>query len=148
MIDLAYARDLPLVATNPASYADPSFHSAHDAMLCIANSAYVESADRVSSSADAWLKDGAVMAELFADLPEALANTAVIAQRCAVAAPKRRPILPRLGERRRRAIARRCSSPALRSGSPAVPRRKGSAIASGSIMSSTSSSAWALPATS
>ena len=38
------------------------------------------------------------MAELFADLPEALANTAVIAQRCAVAAPKRRPILPRLGE--------------------------------------------------
>ena len=38
------------------------------------------------------------MAELFADLPEALANTAVIAQRCAVAAPKRRPILPRLGD--------------------------------------------------
>ena len=36
------------------------------------------------------------MAALFADLPEALANTAVIAQRCAVAAPKRRPILPRL----------------------------------------------------
>ena len=98
LIELAYARDLPLVATNPAAYADPSFHAAHDAMLCIANSAYVESADRVSSSADAWLKDGAAMAELFADLPEALANTAVIAQRCAVAAPKRKPILPRLGE--------------------------------------------------
>ncbi|HWC56958.1 MAG TPA: DNA polymerase III subunit alpha, partial [Sphingomicrobium sp.] len=98
LIDLAYARNLPLVATNPATYLDPSFHAAHDAMLCIANSAYVESADRVSSSADAWLKDGEAMAELFADLPEALANTAVIAQRCAVAAPKRRPILPRLGD--------------------------------------------------
>src|SRR4051812_44823205 len=97
LIDLAYARDLPLVATNPAAYADPSYHAAHDAMLCIANSAYVESADRISSSADAWLKDGATMAELFADLPEALGNTAVIAQRCAVAAPQRRPILPRLG---------------------------------------------------
>ncbi len=96
LIDLAYARDLPLVATNPAAYADPSFHAAHDAMLCIANSAYVESADRISSSADAWLKDTAAMEEVFADLPEALANTAVIAQRCAVAAPKRRPILPRL----------------------------------------------------
>ncbi len=46
LIDLAYARDLPLVATNPAAYADLSFHAAHDAMLCIANSAYVESADR------------------------------------------------------------------------------------------------------
>ncbi|HEX8938362.1 MAG TPA: DNA polymerase III subunit alpha, partial [Sphingomicrobium sp.] len=96
LIDFAYARDLPLVATNPAAYADPGFHAAHDAMLCIANSAYVESAERVSSSPDAWLKDGAAMAGLFADLPEALANSAVIAQRCAVAAPKRRPILPRL----------------------------------------------------
>ena len=38
------------------------------------------------------------MAELFADLPEAIANTSVIAQRCAVAAPQRRPILPRLGD--------------------------------------------------
>src|SRR5205085_6659523 len=45
-----------------------------------------------------WLKDGAVMAELFADMPEAIANTSVIAQRCAVAAPQRRPILPRLSE--------------------------------------------------
>src|SRR4051812_3411750 len=98
LIDLAYARDLPLVATNPAAYADPSYHAAHDAMLCIANSAYVESAERISSSSDAWLKDGAAMAELFADLPEAIANTAVIAQRCAVAAPQRRPILPRLSD--------------------------------------------------
>ena len=98
LIDLAYARNLPLVATNPAAYADPAFHAAHDAMLCIANSAYVESAERISSSPDAWLKDGAAMTELFADLPEALANTSVIAQRCAVAAPKRKPILPRLSD--------------------------------------------------
>jgi DNA polymerase-3 subunit alpha len=98
LIDLAYARDLPLVATNPASYTDPAFHAAHDALLCIANSAYVETAERVTSSPEAWLKDGAAMAELFADLPEAIDNTAVIARRCAVAAPQRRPILPRLSD--------------------------------------------------
>ena len=98
LVDLAYARGLPLVATNPAAYVDPSFHAAHDAMLCIAAGQYVESSDRVSSSREAWLKSGQMMAELFADLPEAIANTAVIAQRCAVGAPKRRPILPRLGE--------------------------------------------------
>ncbi|MEO6581704.1 MAG: PHP domain-containing protein, partial [Sphingomicrobium sp.] len=96
LVDLAYARGLPLVATNPAAYTDPSFHAAHDAMLCIAHSAYVESAERVTSSPDAWLKDGAAMTALFADLPEAIANTSVIAQRCAVAAPQRQPILPRL----------------------------------------------------
>jgi DNA polymerase-3 subunit alpha len=52
----------------------------------------------VTSSPEAWLKDGAAMAELFADLPEAIANTSVIAQRCAIAAPKRQPILPRLSD--------------------------------------------------
>ena len=98
LVELAFAHDLPLVATNPAAYPDPSFHAAHDAMLCIANSAYVESNERVTSSPDAWLKDEAAMEALFADLPEAIANTAVIAMRCAVAAPQRRPILPRLGE--------------------------------------------------
>ena len=98
LIELAYARDLPLVATNPAAYLDRSFHAAHDAMLCIANSAYIESADRPTSSPEAWLKDAKVMGERFADVPEAIANTAVIARRCAVGAPKRKPILPSLGE--------------------------------------------------
>ena len=98
LIDLAFEHDLPLVATNPAAYADPSFHAAHDAMLCIAQSAYIESNDRQTSSPEAWLKDSAAMGELFIDLPEAIANTAVIAQRCAVGAPKRKPILPRLSD--------------------------------------------------
>jgi DNA polymerase III subunit alpha len=96
LIDLAYAHDLPLVATNPASYGDAHFHAAHDAMLCIASSSYVDSDDRQKSSPDAWLKPLADMQALFEDLPEALANTVVIAQRCAVAAPQRKPILPSL----------------------------------------------------
>ena len=98
LIDLAYRLDLPLVATNPAQYAEPEFHAAHDALLCIAGSTYVENNDRPRSSSEAWLKPTAIMEQLFADLPEAIANTAVIATRCAVAAPSRRPILPRLSD--------------------------------------------------
>lgn len=96
LIDLAYARDLPLVATNPACFADASFHQAHDAMLCIADSAYVDSEERRRSSPDAWLKPADEMVRLFEDLPEAIANTLVVAQRTAFAAPKRKPILPSL----------------------------------------------------
>ncbi len=96
LIDLAYAHELPLVATNPASYGDANFHAAHDAMLCIAGSSYVDSDNRRKSSPDDWLKPMADMQALFEDLPEALANTLVIAQRCAVAAPVRKPILPSL----------------------------------------------------
>ncbi|MBB6190106.1 DNA polymerase-3 subunit alpha [Sphingobium wenxiniae] len=96
LLDMAYARDLPLVATNPTCFAEPHFHEAHDVMLCIADSAYVETPDRRTSSPDAWMKPAAEMKRLFEDLPEALANTLVVAQRCAVAAPKRKPILPSL----------------------------------------------------
>jgi DNA polymerase-3 subunit alpha len=96
LIDLAYARGLPLVASNPANYAEPGFHSAHDALLCIANSTHIDAADRPRSSPQAWVKSAPMMAEIFADLPEALANTLVVAQRCAFAPPKRKPILPSL----------------------------------------------------
>ena len=96
LIDLAYARDLPLVATNPAMFAERQFHGAHDAMLCIANATHIDAADRPRSSAEAWVKPADMMAEMFADLPEAIANTLVVAQRCAYAPPKRKPLLPSL----------------------------------------------------
>jgi len=96
LIALAYARDIPLVATNPAQFAEQTFHAAHDAMLCIANSTQVDAADRPRSSSERWVKTADVMAELFSDLPEALANTLVVAQRCAYAPPKRKPLLPSL----------------------------------------------------
>ncbi len=94
LIALAYARDLPLVATNPACFAEPDFYEAHDAMLCIADGEYVENDDRRKSSRHAWIKTGRQMVELFKDVPEALANTLVVAQRCAAGAPRRKPILP------------------------------------------------------
>ncbi|WP_260599140.1 DNA polymerase III subunit alpha [Sphingomonas endolithica] len=96
LLDLAYARNLPIVATNPCCFADEDFSEAHDAMLCIANSTYIASEERPRTSPDAWMKPAQDMRALFADLPEAIANTLVVAQRCAVAAPARKPILPSL----------------------------------------------------
>jgi len=96
LIELAYARDLPLVATNPAMFAESQFYAAHDAMLCIANSTHIDAPDRPRSSGEAWVKPADMMAELFEDLPEATANTLVVAQRCAYAPPKRKPLLPSL----------------------------------------------------
>ncbi|HMO77387.1 MAG TPA: DNA polymerase III subunit alpha, partial [Sphingopyxis sp.] len=96
LIDMAYARALPLVATNPANFVEPQFHAAHDAMLCIAQSAYVESEDRRASNPEAWLKPAEAMEDAFSDLPEAIRNSVVIAQRCAYMAPSRKPILPSL----------------------------------------------------
>ncbi len=96
LIDLAYSRDLPLVATNPAQFGEPHQHRAHDAMLCIAGSTHVDAQDRARSNPEAWIKSARMMEEIFADLPEAMQNTLVVAQRCAFAPPNRPPILPSL----------------------------------------------------
>ncbi len=96
LVDYAYERGLPLVATNPANFAEPAFHAAHDAMLCIAHSTQIDAPDRPRSAPESFVKSAELMEEEFADLPEALANTLAIARRCAVAPPKRKPILPSL----------------------------------------------------
>jgi DNA polymerase-3 subunit alpha len=95
LLDLAYAHDLPLVATNDVHFADPDMYEAHDALLCIADGATIGRPDRRRLTSDHCFKPAAAMKDLFADLPEAVANTLVIARRCAVQAPKRPPILPR-----------------------------------------------------
>ena len=94
LIDLAYKHDLPLIATNACFFADQDMFDAHDALLCVANSSYVAETDRLRLTPDHRFKSPEEMKVLFADLPEAVANTLVVAQRCAVMAPVRDPILP------------------------------------------------------
>jgi DNA polymerase-3 subunit alpha len=99
LIGLAHAHDLPLVATNDVHFPEPDMFEAHDAMLCIAEGAYVDQADpRRQLTPDHHFKSQEAMAALFADLPEAIDNTVEIAQRCAVRAHTRKPLLPHFAE--------------------------------------------------
>jgi DNA polymerase III subunit alpha len=95
LLQLAYELELPIVATNEAYFASPEDYEAHDALLCIAEGAYVVDDNRRRLTKEHSLKSAADMAALFADLPEALANTVEIAQRCAFRPTGRKPILPR-----------------------------------------------------
>ncbi len=99
MVDLAYDLGLPLVATNDVYFPKADMYEAHDAMICIAEGAYVDqSQPRRRLTAQHYFKSEAEMATLFADLPEALANTVEIARRCAFAVYKRKPILPKFAD--------------------------------------------------
>ncbi|MFV0360873.1 DNA polymerase III subunit alpha, partial [Tropicimonas sp.] len=98
-VEGAYARNLPLVATNDVYFPRPEFYEAHDALICIAEGAYVDQQEpRRRLTAQHYLKSPDEMAALFADLPEALSNTVEIARRCAVTAETRAPILPTFAE--------------------------------------------------
>jgi DNA polymerase-3 subunit alpha len=94
LIDLAYKLDLPLVATNDVRFDVAEMHTAHDALLAIADGRRLEDEDRRRSTPEYRFKSPEEMQSLFADLPEAVANTLVIAQRCAVMPEPRAPILP------------------------------------------------------
>ena len=94
LIDLALALDLPLVATNDVHFLDAAEWEPHDVLLCIAEGAQVAQAERRRVTPEHRFKSADEMAELFADVPEALANTLVIAKRCAFRVPSQAPILP------------------------------------------------------
>ncbi|MEO0747577.1 MAG: DNA polymerase III subunit alpha [Pseudomonadota bacterium] len=98
-VEMAYAMDIPLVATNDAYFPDEKMYEAHDAMLCVAEGAYVDqSQPRRRLTPQHSFKSPQEMATVFADLPEAIENTVEIAQRCAFGAYRRDPILPRFAE--------------------------------------------------
>src|SRR4051794_7126155 len=94
LIDLAYAKGLPLVATNEPYFAGTDDYEAHDALLCIAGGRLIAETDREQLTPDHRFKTRAEMAVLFADIPEALASTVEIAERCSYRPLTRKPILP------------------------------------------------------
>jgi len=94
LIDRAYGRGLPLVATNEPYFARSELHQAHDALMCISEGAYVSVEDRRKVTPEHAFKSGAEMADRFADLPEAIENTLDIARRCAFRPRTGAPILP------------------------------------------------------
>ncbi|ADG10676.1 DNA polymerase III subunit alpha [Caulobacter segnis] len=94
LVNWAYENDVPLVATNDVYFAKSQFYEAHDALLCIADGAFVGQDERRRVTSEHWFKPPADMRKLFADLPEACDNTLDIARRCAFMVHKRAPILP------------------------------------------------------
>ncbi|MBU3666139.1 MAG: DNA polymerase III subunit alpha [Chthoniobacterales bacterium] len=75
---------LGLVAANDVHFLERSHHEAHDVMVCIGTGANVTDERRLRYVPELYLKTPAEMAEIFRDHPDALSNTARIAERCDV----------------------------------------------------------------
>jgi DNA polymerase-3 subunit alpha len=94
LVDLAYSHDIALVATNDCHFASEDMYEAHDVLLCIAESTTISDPKRRQVTPHHRFKSGAEMRELFVDLPEAVNNTIVIAERCGFMPTTLDPILP------------------------------------------------------
>ena len=84
-IELAQRADLPVVATNDVRFLRPDDFEAHEARVCIHDGRTLDDPRRPKNySEQQYLRSPEEMAELFADIPEALENTVEIARRCNV----------------------------------------------------------------
>ena len=94
-LSVATRLGIPVVATHPVQFLEPTEFKAHEARVCIAEG-YVLSDQRRPRliTSDSYFKTQAEMAALFADIPEALANSVEIARRSNLVLELGKPKLP------------------------------------------------------
>ena len=84
-IHAAGTMGLPIIATNDVRFLAPKDYAAHEARVCIATGRVLDDPKRPRTySAQQYLRSGAEMAELFADVPDAVSNTVALAERCTI----------------------------------------------------------------
>ncbi|HET7811883.1 MAG TPA: DNA polymerase III subunit alpha, partial [Steroidobacteraceae bacterium] len=84
-VAIGHEAGIPVVATNDVRFLTATDFEAHEARVCIADGALLADPARVRKYTEAqYLRSPAEMAQLFADIPEALQNTVEIARRCSL----------------------------------------------------------------
>ena len=96
LLAIAKHADLPIVATNDAYFTTPDMYEAHDALLCISQGTHLADTNRRRLTPRARVQERREMRALFSDLPDAVANTGLIARRCALLSISVKPMLPPL----------------------------------------------------
>ncbi|MCI1227406.1 DNA polymerase III subunit alpha [Kerstersia gyiorum] len=92
---LAAKIGLPVVATHPVQFLKRDDFQAHEARVCIAEGELLGNPRRVRRFSDSqYLQSSEEMAQRFADVPAALANTVEIARRCNLVMTLGEPQLP------------------------------------------------------
>ena len=98
-LSIAHELNIPIVATNDVCFATKADYEATDALSCILGQTKVIDPNRPRKSSEQYFKTTAEMMELFSDLPEAIENTVVIANRCGfMVNVHEKPLLPRFGK--------------------------------------------------
>ncbi len=95
MANFAVKMNLPPVATHPIQFLKPEDFRAHEVRCCIAGGYVLADTRRPKDfSPEQYLKTEAEMRALFADIPQAIENTVVIAERCSLDGVLQKPQLP------------------------------------------------------
>ena len=94
MIRLAYDLNIPLVASNDIHFLDKKDHRAHDALVCIGLGLTLFEEKRPKFTQLHDFTDPQEMVDRFSDIPEAIENTLIIAERCNLQLELGKTVLP------------------------------------------------------
>ncbi len=95
LLDSSVKFNLPLVATNDCFFENVNKFNAHQVLTCIDKGLTMSSNNRRLLTREHYIKDTKKMISLFEDIPEAIENTIVIAQRCSFFVKTHKPMLPK-----------------------------------------------------
>lgn len=94
LVPLAKKYGVKLIATNDVHFTNREDADAHDLLICLNTGKDLDDPDRMRYTKQEWFKTQAEMNELFADIPEALANTAEIVEKVEDYELDSAPIMP------------------------------------------------------
>ena len=94
LLSIAQKQNIKCVASNDVHFVEPDDAPAHDRLICLSTNSDVDDPKRLHYTEQEWLKTQAEMRELFADIPEALANTREIVDKIEPYELNRQPLLP------------------------------------------------------
>ena len=94
LIELSKKYDVKLLCTNDVHFVDEENAEAHDRLICLSTGKDLDDPNRMLYSKQEWMKTKAEMNELFADVPEALSNTADICDQVEFYSIDNPPIMP------------------------------------------------------
>ena len=95
LVELAHEYGVKIICSNDSHFLNKDEADAQDCWMCIHTNKTVEDKDRLRFSKQEWLKTPEEMAEIFSDLPEALANTQEIVDKVELYDIDHAPILPK-----------------------------------------------------
>ena len=94
LIELARKHNIKIIATNDTHFVLEEHGDAHDHLICLATQKDYDDPNRLHYTKQEWLKSPEEMAAVFADLPEALANTMEIADKVEIYSIDSDPLMP------------------------------------------------------
>lgn len=94
ILKLAKELDIKCIATNDVHFVSRDDREAHDRLICINTNADVDDPNRLRYTKQEYLKSQEEMANIFADIPEAIENTIELANKVEVYDIESKPIMP------------------------------------------------------